>query len=100
MKIPGQRQEDISIIMEVSREASRIRISQRFSRIQSQISQQPTPEQLYLKDKEQFFQRISTKITPFSEILTCTQTIQQKLTPIDFLDPTQLERIMLEEHIK
>ena len=78
MEIPDLNSKDITITKKTTREIGGVRISQRFT--QGQIPQIPTPEQLYLRDEDNFFQTTSIKLTPFFEILQRTQAIQNKLT--------------------
>ena len=80
----------------VAKERKGNRISQGFAPIQ--ITQLPTLEQHYLKDKEQFFHNSTIKITPFSEIHKLTQTIKHKLTPIVLLDLAHFDQAMREIH--
>ena len=84
MEITEPNLEDVTIINVVVREGRGNTTNQVF--VPSQIPQKPTLEQLYLRDREQFFQNTSIKITLFlffylfifSEILKLSKTIQKK----------------------
>ena len=89
MEITKQNPRDVLVTVMVAEEGRGNRISQRVS--PNQIPQPPTLEQLYLREKEQFLQNSSIKITPFFEILKLTKIVKHILTPITLPDPTQFD---------
>ena len=100
MKIPNQGKVDTSTIRDVLGRASSTRVSQSFPNSKAKSLNNAQPSNFTLETKSNFFKAYPPRLPPFSEILTHTQTIQQKITPVNFPYPIQFSRIMREVHEK